>query len=95
MATFRIGDRVRVVAAHPPLPQDAAQLIGKEGEVMQHPYPSCTRWPVAVRIGGTMALFTPGELAPLTDPKADAFVESIKKLKPYEEPKVEPVKERA
>jgi hypothetical protein len=27
-------------------------------------------------------------LAPLTDPKADEFIESIKTLKPYEEPKV-------
>jgi hypothetical protein len=36
--------------------------------------------------------FAPEALAPLTDPKADAFIEGIKKLKPYEEPKV--VKER-
>jgi hypothetical protein len=31
-------------------------------------------------------------LAPLTDPKADAFVESIKRLKPYEEPTAPKVK---
>ena len=30
-------------------------------------------------------------LAPLTDPKADEFIDSIKKLKPYEEPKVREV----
>lgn len=32
-------------------------------------------------------------LAPLTDPGADAFIERIKKLKPYDEPRVEPQRE--
>jgi hypothetical protein len=36
--------------------------------------------------------YKPSDLSPLTDPGADAFIERIKKLKPYDEPKVEPAK---
>jgi hypothetical protein len=34
---------------------------------------------------GIFAMY-PYQLAPLTDPGADAFIERIKKLKPYDEP---------
>lgn len=93
MATFRVGQRVKYVSGILP-----RHPIGSEGTVVAVP---------AIELqsgdGGVSVKFdsdhAPGyshvrssSVVPLTDPKADAFIESLKKLKPYEEPKV--LKER-
>ena len=74
MATFKVGQRVRIVYSK----------WGLEGrETIIHRIPS-------LRADSDCDFFLDGErwaanfssLAPLTDPGADAFIERIKKLKP-------------
>ncbi len=88
MATFKVNDKVRIVGA-----TKFHQHIGKEGvithelwidpnsaqsakgrlvygvEIIGHPHPIFGDWSAL-----------PEHLAPLTDPKADEFIESLKKL---------------
>lgn len=124
MATFSIGQRVRIIGPadgssslvgreatiydiHRP-PGFVERLFGERGprwsdEALAHSvHPKETAYLLNVDGHGRYAsMFWPFGvigfpaywLAPLDDPKADAFVEAIKKLKPYEEPKVE--RERA
>ena len=99
MATFKVGQRVKI--ANPEAGYEC--LRGLVGVVDGHPdSPSARhRWTWAVDFGreisypdGTVSRFckfNEYELAPLTDPKADAFIESLKNLKPYEEPTVRKV----
>lgn len=92
MATFRVGQRVRMLptVAHPWSDEGIVEAIDKIHPltlrpacwvVSDKPHPADAemhfRWAVATE-----------DLQPLTDPGADAFMERIKKLKPYEEPKV-------
>lgn len=95
MATFKVGDRVRVIALRPVTFRTRVR-VGMQGRIVQ-------AGPVETW-GGHMAEWAVDlddvwqelfgldswELAPLTDPKADEFIERIKKLKPYDEPTVRP-----
>jgi hypothetical protein len=92
MATFKAGQRVRVVAIH--IPGIDAHLVrpavGMVGTVM-------SIWERRVNVlvtldsgplnaeGKPIWFFASSELAPLTDPKADEFIEGLKKLT-YVEP---------
>lgn len=96
MATFKVGQRVRVANPHPA----REAMRGLEGVVNRigvHGY----AWAATIH-GADAAMaraghiflsssstdswaFYEGELAPLTDPKADAFIEQIKRLKPEPE----------
>lgn len=101
MATFKVGQRVRItdISNRDLCPNFAADVIGRHG-VIEEERPSgdyFNRWVVryygppardANEFGPNRAAFRSCDLAPLTDPKADEFIESLKKLKPYEEPVV-------
>lgn len=80
MANFRVGQRVRVVA-HQPLGLGDSYHVGKEGFV-DSVDPAAKEYSVAVLLDGQHAplWFRCSELRPLTDPKAEAFVERLKKL---------------
>lgn len=82
MANFKVGQRVRVVKTHM---HSIPWLIGKEGTILrattEHGGWGPAEW--AVRVDGTpwdYMLFLSCHLAPLTDPKADEFIEKLKKL---------------
>lgn len=95
MATFSMGQRVRML---PTIDND----WGDEGTVTGFYYgpwdaPRFEGYCVMVKADHHRSgdprwdndwCCHPRDLAPLTDPKAERFIESIKKLKPYEEPKV-------
>lgn len=93
MATFKVGQRVRIIGAR----KGWERIIGRETVILEGPID----WfgDIGYKTGVSEELRVPGHhaahLAPLTDPKADAFLERIRKLKPYDEPKVEPAKVRA
>lgn len=90
MATFKVGQRVKRIS-HPMLPHQQGLAehtplpLGAEGivtEVTRH---------IWVRVDGTSTVWPcfPHTLAPLLDPKADQFMETVKKWKPlYEPPRV-------
>jgi hypothetical protein len=88
MAKFRVGQRVKRVG-HPdtvPLGAEgviiALDTVAGFGETVYHR----VQWGAPVHDWyHTQAKC----LAPLTDPKAEQFIESLKNLKPYEEPLVE------
>ncbi len=92
MSAFKVGQRVRVVG------QDEGSVTwwgcvrGREATIVAIPFENRD---CGIEIEGDTRTWRADfhRLAPLTDPKADAFIESIKKLKPYEEPVV--VKGRA
>ena len=92
MANFKVGQRVRVIAVHQDVVKREDHLIGREGCITAYcpDYVRHGRWlPWEVRLdGGLLCGFAAHHLAPLTDPKADEFIERIKNLKPYEEPLV-------
>lgn len=85
MAKFHVGQRVRVIV-------HALSASGADAYLHEGVVTSCdgSRWPYLVRlpvetlpVGGVPAnewFFRADELAPLTDPSADRFIESIKKL---------------
>jgi hypothetical protein len=105
MATFKVGQRVRKVAYRQLLHEPHAVVvpIGAEGVIrgfydgfgglwlVEYPGYSPSRHHIECGFGPYF-YNEAQQLTPLTDPHADAFIEGIKKLKPYEEPKV--VKER-
>jgi hypothetical protein len=82
-STFKVGQRVKMVRKmalsdrHTGLEGDHIP-IGAIGTVIDGP-----TWP------GTICVVMDGYV-PLTDPGADAFMERMRKLKPYDEPKVAP-----
>lgn len=92
MAKFRVGQRVRVVWIEPNATWHMQHVLGKEATVIGRFH---DLWAIDVDGVGTQTPFGPArffdrQLAPLTDPKADEFIENIRKLKPlHEEPKVE------
>lgn len=89
MATFKVGDRVKVVSGGD---GQERQALGTCGTVIGLPGPAGlyeVRMDIGLTNRGFDWLWWPHELAPLTDPKADEFIESLKKLKPlHEEPRV-------
>lgn len=97
MATLKVGQRVRFARAVKPA---GDSLPGREGVIAglgaKFPERSDTPWDCYVNFGpgeyrAVNCMFS--ELEPLLDPKADEFIERLKKLKPYDEPKVEPARE--
>lgn len=98
MATFKVGQRARILfpesvrAYHP---EDV--MHGCETTVTSEPLSFCgriyyrTSAAQSVEIGGIWAEY----LHPLIDPKADAFLESVKSWKPEPVAPPLPVKERA
>jgi hypothetical protein len=102
MANFKIGQRVRIIGTRF---AENAHYLGRESVITN--LPGCSAYhPAAYEVEliddecyaktGLLfgSLFLPQFLVPLADPKADAFIESIKNLKPYEEPVREPERER-
>lgn len=93
MTTFKVGQRVRIVRVGPTCRPVVRALVGREGTIVA--IPSNSYFAVAecdVEIDGAPATSLGFDdkpfasrfdnLAPLTDPKADAFIESVKKWKP-------------
>lgn len=83
MASFKAGDRVRKIAHHPLAGHNFIPL-GTEGTIVSAGWPA--KWNMAW--DGHGELHPCGshwgaddfQLAPLTDPAADAFLERMKKL---------------
>lgn len=96
MATFKVGQRVRIVRSRWAFRVGAqATIIALHRSTWRTDGRTGDAWDLDVdgvgRIGvhGHQIAYFSDELAPLTDPKADAFLDSIRKLKPlHEEPKV-------
>lgn len=95
MATFRKGQKVRVIGHV--LEPGNMDFRGREGTV--HGYErGLIHRNLLVRVEldhKSVYCFAECELAPLTDPKADAFLESVKSWKPEPVAPPLPVKERA
>ena len=90
MATFRVGQRVKRVGD--PMPGDpvgyasnTCMPLGATGIVTR--LSTETTWVRNDVTNKEWPCFH-HTLAPLTDPKADAFIESIKQMKPYSEPTI-------
>jgi hypothetical protein len=86
MATFKVGQRVKRVVdpmTDPVLLRTDVPL-GSTGVVngLDRDGDCFVMWDHA----GQQRLVFASTIAPLTDSKADAFIESLKRLKPYEEP---------
>ena len=84
MATFKVGQRVRIVAQSP---NSTGSYVGEEGTIVGA-YDGQRDWIVEfgkwmhepTDIAETQGVFFNFELAPLTDPKADEFIARLKKL---------------
>jgi len=96
MATYKPGQRVRIIACYPVGPDapnigpDAPEVVGCEGTIVGPYIGPRGPWDYEMFVDGygrRLLCVQANEIVPL-DPPAQAFVESIKKLKPYEEPKV-------
>jgi hypothetical protein len=89
MAKFRVGQKVRLIAYKAgdlrEVPLRAEGVIVKRGTLTATGPCDFSVDFAAFGKRGCNAC----QLAPLTDPKADAFLESMRKMKPYEEPTVE------
>lgn len=102
MATFKVNDRVRVKMVEPN--QGADHVLGLEGTITARRPAFITHgciWAVAIdgvtcgaRDDGCF-VFDDCHLAPLTDPAADAFLESVKSWKPEPVAPPLPVKEKS
>lgn len=96
MATFKVGQRVRLIYQVPASIAMWGDRIGCEGTIVcmgNHVRPDsfCSvRFDVSPEVWAIEAAY---HLAPLTDPKAAAFIANIKKLKPYDEPVRHPVRQ--
>jgi hypothetical protein len=88
MATFKVGQRVRVVAA-------LSKIRGEQGVITHISHGPLLTWGDVWEEGlrhyvtidgrgplvdGRPRAYFSHEIAPLTDPKADAFLESIRQL---------------
>jgi hypothetical protein len=92
MATFKVGQRVRIIAPRSPSCGREATIIGvkRELEVLDFDAQTILHVPIfyyldidgygATAPGGRRRGLEPHEITPLTDPKADAFLERVKKL---------------
>jgi hypothetical protein len=86
MATFKVGQRVRVIAHYGDEPAPKGGWIGREGIVIARRWRGIfSGWRWYLNLGGFEWYFHDAELAPLTDPKADEFIEAVKKWKPEPE----------
>lgn len=91
---MRAGQRVKFVRRIGPA---GGELVGQEGIILHRwtwadSICSDYRWDWVVdfhALGCHDVNCHEPELEPITDPGADAFLERIRKLKPYEEPKVD------
>ena len=86
MATFKVGQRVRIVMAT----RRADLFLNKETVITgraRHPYEKLGYRTEITDRHGEPGVYTE-HLAPLTDPAADAFIERVKSWKP------EPVPEK-
>lgn len=92
---FKIGQRVRFVGGPTKAGRrfyDEAKAVGLEGVITRagNIFDWVVRYDSLYYPGGTLlpneGFADSCQLAPLTDPKADEFMERIKNLKPYEEP---------
>lgn len=98
MATFYVGQRVRLISHFGiPYRRPGVQTVpvGTEGVIVGGAYiHSVTRelvYSVDFAGHGFTRACCPESLAPLTDPKADQFIEWVKKIKP--EPVAVPVRQ--
>lgn len=103
MAAFKVGQRVRVIVAyfHPENMGREGVIAGGLGLHAYSPFTEKGRPTYLVDllgyphpIHGTWTAL-PEQLAPLTDPAADAFLETVKSWKPEPVAPPLPVKERA
>jgi hypothetical protein len=88
MATFKVGQRVKRIggcarAFYPCAPAEVQGTILKAIESPHHDRELL--WKVAFDNGNSWCCVSES-LAPLTDPKAEQFIESLKKLAPLDEP---------
>ncbi len=88
MATFKVGQRVKVVGHV--LEPGNMDYRGHEGVITGFEPPEAVHngLSIAVQIDRVPHswCFAPHELAPLTDPKADEFIEKVKNWEPLREP---------
>lgn len=78
MATFKVGQRVRIVACDGP---SAAYLVGVEGVITQIPSTFIKADCVVHEAGNKIGIACNfHHLTPLTDPGADAFMERMRRL---------------
>lgn len=102
MSAFKVGQRVRIVHSFTP------EIAGRAAIVLSRLGPAIcdvtgTRYlghdldvdGIGPVLRGHPISCEPSQLAPLTDPKADEFIAAIKKLKPYSEPLVKRIGEKA
>ena len=92
---YRVGQRVRVVGMAPgAVDESRGRMIGAEGVIARRSHDPRWEWIVdlptvrgfvTTRLAATEWHADSCMLVPLTDPKADAFIENIKRLKPYED----------
>lgn len=81
MAAFKVGDRVKVVAAHRVVPGSAIRRLGKVGVITEIGH--SVDFPIGVYFDDSdNMVFNPCELSPLLPPDdaADQFIARIKKL---------------
>lgn len=81
MATFKVGQKVKVIAQVPASIECYGSRIGQEAvvEALTHQtYGGALT--IAFLSDGAKWAAIPEHLAPLTDPKADEFIEGLKKL---------------
>ena len=85
MATFKMGQRVKLARCSPGFERNigATGVIAALGITWCNHPGAIVNWDDGAHGYWERLMY----LEPLTDPAADAFVESIKKMKPYEEPK--------
>ena len=95
MSAFKVGQRVRIIYLPPTAPKYAKPMWGRTGTInaipSHNPGSDCD-----VAIDGVSGIAMGFmfdsfyakffQLAPLTDPGADAFIESVKQLKPLNGP---------
>ena len=81
MATFKVGQRVRVVGQAESSKHLWGSIVGVEAVIHAAPYLDAD---CGIALAGDTRIWRSdfAYLAPLTDPKADAFIERVKSWKP-------------
>jgi len=78
MTNFKVGQRVRVRKECDRVSPECAHLCGAEAQLVSvYGY---REWELSLRVRGGPVIAHEDALEPLTDPKADEFIERIKKL---------------
>jgi hypothetical protein len=96
MATFKVGQRVRVIAHYGDCGDQAPNRgwVGHEGIVIGRRWRGIfSGWSWYLNLGGFRWFFHDAELASLEPPRADEFIEQVKRWKPEPEV-VAPAKQR-